>query len=62
MINASAFFAADRYIRTRVLLLFLCGLPISIAAILEERIGTSLSHWWSLLSLFALRPQPSSSC
>src|SRR5262249_46956083 len=33
MINSSGFFAADRYIRTRFLLLFLCDVPITTAAL-----------------------------
>jgi hypothetical protein len=33
MTNPSAYFAAEQYIRTRFLLLILCGVPISIAAI-----------------------------
>jgi hypothetical protein len=45
MINASAYFAADRYIRTRLFLLILCGVPISIAAILGA------AHWHIPLAL-----------
>lgn len=33
MINTSGFLAADRYIRTRLLVLILCGVPITLAAL-----------------------------